>query len=362
MEGGGSSNWYIDNDLDGYGDPMIVVSAEECPSGHVSNNLDCNDTDASINPDAAEIFDDIDNNCDGGIDNVPYWYADTDTDGYGDPELSLQEPLQPNGYVLDNTDCDDTDGTINPGTPEIDGDDIDNNCDGSVDIIIYAIGDTGPAGGIVFYVDETGLQIMEAAPVDQDALGAEWGCDGLNIPGASGTAIGTGAQNTADILAACSQTGIAAELASNYSLNGYDDWFLPSKDEVFAMYHNLSGIVSWQSPGYWSSSEDNAVFIPEIAAWSMDSVGTACNFYGPPTCVDSQMPMSKVSALRVRAVRAFNMVPYWYADTDMDGYGDPSAALVQHTSQPDGYVANNADCDSANADINPGAIEIADSR
>ena len=74
---------------------------------------------------------------------------------------------------------------------------------------VYNIGDAGPAGGIVFYVDDTGQHGLEAARIN---LGrAPWGCLGTEL-GVDGTAIGTGAQNTADIINNCADTGIAAQL------------------------------------------------------------------------------------------------------------------------------------------------------
>jgi hypothetical protein len=93
----------------------------------------------------------------------------------------------------------------------------------------YVIGDPGSAGGIVFYVTDGGLHGLEVAPIDQD-VGAEWGCFGTLLSGADGIAIGTGAQNTEDIADGCSTAGIVAVLALDFTLNGYDDWFLPSQD------------------------------------------------------------------------------------------------------------------------------------
>jgi len=141
--------------------------------------------------------------------------------------------------------------------------------------ITYVIGDTGPAGGIVFQVSDGGLHGFEVAPVDQaplSPLGAEWGCYLTMIPGADGTDVGTGAQNTIDILASCTTAGIAAILADAYLLNGFNDWFLPSKDELNEMYLNIGpgsvppvNVGGFADGTYWSSSE-----ISGKGAWAQD--------------------------------------------------------------------------------------------
>ena len=118
----------------------------------------------------------------------------------------------------------------------------------------YAIGGTGPAGGIVFYVTDGGLHGLEAAPVDQAS--ARWGCSDTYL-GATGVAIGTGAQNTTAIIAGCATSGIAARVAHDYSLNGFDDWFLPSKDELYQLYLRMDDVGVSPSAIYWSSSEFN---------------------------------------------------------------------------------------------------------
>jgi hypothetical protein len=130
----------------------------------------------------------------------------------------------------------------------------------------YVPGDTGPAGGLIFYVNPNaaadGWRYLEAAPFDQSA-GAKWGCFRRAIAGARGTAIGTGKQNTADMLAACSEPGTAAHLCATFALNGVSGWFLPSRDELAAMYRALrtAGAGDFRDGGmpdnvsYWTSSQ-----------------------------------------------------------------------------------------------------------
>jgi MYXO-CTERM domain-containing protein len=136
--------WYADADGDGYGDieDTGTVYCADPGDGSVRNNLDCDDAEgdgATISPGATELCDGVDNDCDGTVDNadpdevaVSTWYADVDGDGYGDPESRLVRCDPPEGYVSDNTDCDDTSPATAPGESEV-CDGVDNDCDGVVD-------------------------------------------------------------------------------------------------------------------------------------------------------------------------------------------------------------------------------------
>lgn len=107
----------VDNDGDGY-----------------TNDVDCNDDNVSVHPDADEVCNSIDDNCVGGIDEgvVPTWYADGDLDGYGNPDDSMLLCEAPDGYVDNAADCDDARDIVNPGEPQDCYSGLDEDCDGDV--------------------------------------------------------------------------------------------------------------------------------------------------------------------------------------------------------------------------------------
>jgi hypothetical protein len=152
----------------------------------------------------------------------------------------------------------------------------------------FNIGDRGPAGGIVFYITDQGMHGLEAAPGDQGP--ARWGCESRHVVGALGTVIGTGAQNTADILAGCGgEPGIAARVAADYMFNGFDDWFLPSQDEL-SMLHRRGVVGCLDFEFYWSSTR---------GIWNIGTaLGMQCNS-------GDFLVVSTDSAGDLRPVRAF---------------------------------------------------------
>jgi uncharacterized protein (TIGR02145 family) len=152
-----------------------------------------------------------------------------------------------------------------------------------------SIGDTY-GGGIVFYIDGTGQHGLISAPSNQGRI--VWGCYGSNLMGNFSTALGSGLSNTNFILNGCLARPIAASVCADLVLNGFDDWFLPSRDELSLMYNNLSqqGIGNFSTGDwYWSSSQIDA-----NGAWPV-------NFHTGSIGEDP----SKSNGLIVRAVRAF---------------------------------------------------------
>ena len=95
-------------------------------------------------------------------------------------------------------------------------------------------------GGVVFWVDASDQHGLVCDIQDLGVAG--WGCNGTSISGADGTAIGSGQQNTIDILVGCSTVGIAAYLCDNSTAQGYSDWFLPGKDALYELYDKQNDI------------------------------------------------------------------------------------------------------------------------
>ena len=131
----------------------------------------------------------------------------------------------------------------------------------------YQIGETGQAGGIVFYITDGGLHGLEAAPenINVGAGVYTWGCYLTSLTDAQNTAVGTGAANTVAIVANCSEINIAAKMAYAYIFNNYTDWYLPSKDELNLLYEQqdvvggFANITNIAYNLYWSSS-DNGIY------------------------------------------------------------------------------------------------------
>ena len=171
---------------------------------------------------------------------------------------------------------------------------------------VYKIGETGPAGGIIFYDKGTftdGWRYLEAAPA-QTEFSAKWG-GGMQVDGsgrwiANGIGIGTsnhigaGKQNTQLIVNRLGAGSYAAAQCNSLNIGNFSDWFLPSKDELNSMYRNLTanGFGAFNNDYYWSSSEIDASFVRS------QNFSDGSHQYG-------NYRQNKNDANRVRAIRAF---------------------------------------------------------
>ncbi|MEC7983936.1 MAG: MopE-related protein, partial [Myxococcota bacterium] len=329
-----SDLWYADNDGDGFGDPFNNQAACEQPDGYVSNSDDCNDGDVSINPSAAEICNGSDENCNGQIDEnsttTTPWYADADGDGFGDPNSTSNECIAPNGYISDNTDCNDNESAINPDATEI-CDNIDNNCNNLID------------------TDDSGLDITSQRPyyLDSDADGF----GDLNSPLISCSQPNGHSSNSDD----CDDTNPNINPDADEVCDGKDNncsgtvdvnptdaalWFEDADGDGFAGSESIRACD--QPDGYFVDStdcDDANAFVNPSAQEICNGIDDDCNDQvdDGATAVD------------------------WFADADGDGFGNASDTINTCTP-PDGYVLEAGDCNDQNAQVNPGAEEICDGK
>ncbi|MEJ7681429.1 MAG: GEVED domain-containing protein [Segetibacter sp.] len=135
-----SATLFLDNDGDGYDNGSVTVCYGQSMPANFSattSGRDCDDTEASVHPGAAEVCNGIDDDCDGQTDEgLPQhtYYLDSDGDGYGSSNTTTTcSSAAPQGYAARGGDCNDANAAVNPGKAEICGNSIDDNCNGQVD-------------------------------------------------------------------------------------------------------------------------------------------------------------------------------------------------------------------------------------
>lgn len=236
----------VDSSVTGYPKHYIVIASA------ADVGLDCNDAAATINPVATEVCDGVDNNCTGGIDETggsTTFYADTDSDTYGDLTVTSTACSMPVGYVVDHTDCNDGNAGINPGATEIcDALDVDEDCDSLADDA-----DSSATGLSTWYEDVDGdgygdLAVTDAAcdrPVGYVADGTDCNdaVSGIN-PGATEVSF-DGADNNCDGLK--NATAIAYLCAEPVTDWYTTPWQLRIRDGTADP--DGTATATWASPG-----------------------------------------------------------------------------------------------------------------
>jgi len=387
IDEGVETTFYADADGDGYGDATSSVSACSVPEGYVTDNTDCNDANAAVNPGATEVCNGIDDNCDGNIDEgliFDTWYADADGDGYGDAAMSATTcDGAPEGYVADNTDCNDADAAVNPGATEV-CNGIDDNCDGNIDegveTTFYADADSdgyGDAGSTTsacsapegYVTDNTDCNDADAA-VNPGATevcnGVDDNCDGNIDEGVETTfyadADGDGYGDAGSTTSACSAP--EGYVTDNTDCNDADAAVNPGATEVCnGVDDNCDGSIDEGVETIFYADADGDGY------GDAGSTTSACS--APEGYVTDNTDCNDAdAAVNPGATEVCNGVDdncdgnidegvetTFYADADGDGYGD-AGSTTSACSAPEGYVADNTDCNDADAAVNPGATEV----
>ena len=313
------NTYFRDFDGDNYGDPNNSAEACNPPEGYVSDNTDCNDYIGAIHPDAPESCNGIDDDCDDVIDNgvLTVFYRDFDEDSYGDPNISAEACSAPVGYVADNTDCNDENHDINPGVGEI-CNGLDDNCDDNIDEGVKNR----------YYRDFDGDRFgdpytsVEACTAPEGYVSDHSDCnDYLQTvyPGAREVCNGIDDDCNDQI-----DDGVLNTYYRDFDTDGYGD-------------PDISIEACSVSAGY---AEDNTD-CDDGSSSIHPGADEVCNGVDDD-CDDQIDEDAKIT---------------FYRDYDEDGYGDP-ADTAEACSAPDGYVADDQDCDDILGSVHPGAEEV----
>ena len=319
--------WYADADDDGHGDPAVPIEACEAPSGAVQDATDCDDADADTHPTAAERCNEIDDDCDGLIDEdvLGTWYVDADDDGFGDASAPFESCDPPAGYVSDDTDCDDTSATALPGGIEI-CDARDNDCDGDVDEDVQT----------TFY---------------QDADGDGWGSASVTTEACSpdvGWSRQAGDCDDAETAIHPSASEVCDEVDNDCDGDIDEDssrdagtWYADADTDGYG--DPGTGTQACAAPsGHVADDTDCDDGVAAVNPGATELCDTVDNDCDGTTDEDDASDAST-----------------WYGDADGDGFGGMTFQ-TQSCTQPSSYVLDNTDCDDLSAATYPGGVEICD--
>ena len=320
------TTFYVDSDDDGFGDADIYLEACEAPDRYVSNGSDCNDREDAVYPGAEEICDGLDNDCNGTVDDDldVTFYVDVDGDGFGDPNQSVEACMVTPGLSPLAEDCDDSNSEINPLADEL-CDEIDNNCDGTVDEGVT----------VTYYLD-----------VDEDGFGDDSDTvEACEQP-----------EGYTDQGGDCDDIDSVANPFSIEICDGIDNNCDGNVDEAGAV-GTVTHYADLDQDGY--GDDTTAQESCSVPAGNV-IVGGDC---------DDNSAMQNPSAFEVcdgldndcdgAADNNALFQPTWYIDGDSDGFGDSSTSQ-QSCTQPAGYVSNANDCLDSDDTVNPNAAEVCD--
>ncbi|MDP2310583.1 MAG: putative metal-binding motif-containing protein, partial [Pseudomonadota bacterium] len=350
-----------------------------------TTDVDCDDAHATVNPDATEVCDGLDNDCDTTVDedvgDATTWYADADGDGHGDAGAATVACEAPADAVTEADDCDDADATAFPGAAEV-CNGTDDDCDGSVDEDAEDVG--------TFYADADGdgygdpitaVTACEASPDevadgtdcdDADAAihpdAAEADCDDpvdYNCDGSVGYADADG-----DGVAACEDCDdtdagrspllpeVCDEADTDEDCDAVADTEDPSADPAtWSIWYRdgdgdtygdaASSVAACDLPAGYVTNDDDCDDTSSGVSPADSEVCDAAN-------VDEDCDGAADDSDSAASGKAT-----WYLDADADTYGD-AATTTSACDAPSGYVTNDDDCNDTSSGVSPADSEVCD--
>lgn len=387
-----SSNIYEEDPSTG----ATYVCSFTWPSGFVEINdvsdidADCDDDAAAINPDATEECDGVDNDCDGTMDDgvTRTWYPDADADTFGDDSSSgtMSCDTTMDGYVENNTDCDDSVVTINPGETEV-CNEIDDNCadgiDEGVELTFYLDSDTDGYGDAAMtdmacsappmYVanddDCDDSDIFDNPGGTETCNGDDEDCDGIEDDGllfvdyyTDGDLDGYGAGSATSACSMpsgmvvdntdCNDASGTVHPGATETCNSTDDDCDGSTDEGVQTTFYLDS----DSDGYGVSSTTSMACSTPIG---YADVSTDCNDAAGSINPGASETCNSLDDDCDSSVDEGLATTVSYLDSDSDGYGDLANPHSAYCAVPSGYAASSTDCNDAVFAVNPGATDVA---
>ncbi len=317
-----TSVWHPDADMDGFGDRDSSVQACEAPMGTLADSSDCDDADEEINPDAQEVCDGVDNDCDQLYDDSDdsldvgtqtEWFVDNDADGYGIPGNSILTCTAPWFYAPNPDDCDDDNPLVlsegdTTWLPDADGDGF-----GDAEAEPSEPSCTPPAAdGFASIV--AGLDCVDDdETINPDAVEV---CDGID--------------NDCDDLI---DDEDLFDQPGGVSVASMTAWFVDADVDGFG--DATQGFLACAQPeGLVGNPDDCDDMAPEINPDAVEicngGIDDNCNFLA-----DDLDPQLDLDAAEV-----------FVRDADGDGWGDIDD-IIRACIQPDGYVLQYGDCDDS---------------
>ena len=328
--------WYLDADGDGFGDETATIESCADEPGYVLVGGDCDDALAEVNPEATEVCNERDDDCDEETDEgvTSTYYQDADSDGYGLVSVTTEACSEPVGFATDPGDCDDTESAVNPGATEV-CNGIDDDCDGAID-------GAGASDASAWYADVDGdgygdpaTAVLDCSAPSGTVADSSDCDDGNSAVNPAATEVCNGIDDDCDTAIDDADSSLDGSTATDWYTDGDGD----SYGDAGSATRTCSAPAGTVADN--TDCDDSSAAVNPAATEVCNGIDDDCD--AAIDDADSSLDSATTST--------------WYDDDDGDGYGDASASTAS-CAAPSGAVSDSTDCDDSAAAVNPAATEV----